>query len=175
MEEYETVTLILNSNDISASQNPQTFYNAGTANVIDNQYGTISNNKCNITWKNINLRMLMGNDIYDKYETFNLYLYQITQGQGLSPGNTSSGSNGCVDIKIKGLSFLNNTYNTTTNLNTDESFLTSYILYLVNKDTGTGAVTPMFNPSILTFSKGSDIVDININMKKHMIENFPQL
>ena len=95
MEEYETVTLILNSNDINASQNSQTFNNAGTANVIDNQYGTISNNKCNITWKNINLRMLMGNDIYDKYETFNLYLYSISQGQGLSSSNTSSGINTC--------------------------------------------------------------------------------
>ena len=117
--------------------------------------------------------MLMGNDIYDKYETFNLYLYSISQGQGLSSSNTSSGINTCVDIKMKGLSFLNNTYNTATGLNTDEAFLTSHILYLINKDTGTGTVTPMFNPSIVTFSKGSDIVDININMKKLIDRKYP--
>ena len=76
---------------------------------------------------------------------------------------------------MKGLSFLNNTYNTATGLNTDEAFLTSYVLYLINKDTGTGTVTSMFNPSIITFSKGIDIVDININMKKTHDRKYPAL
>ena len=82
MEEFETVTLNLNSFNIIPSTNALTFNNAGVSQTIDNQYGRISDNKCNLTWKNINLRSLMGNDMYNKYETFNLYLYQIAQSQG---------------------------------------------------------------------------------------------
>ena len=92
MEEYETVTLILNSFDISSSTNPVTFNNAGVSQTIDNQYGRISDNKLNLTWKNINLKMLMG-DMFDKYETFNLYLYQITQSQGCGSSFTIGGYN----------------------------------------------------------------------------------
>ena len=123
MEEYETVTLILNSFDINQSQGAQTYNSGGAISTIDNQYGTISDNKCNLTWKNINLRMLMGNDIFNKYETFNLYLYQISQGSGLIPTVTMIGNSyRLVDIKMKGLLFLNNTYNVATGLNTNEAF-----------------------------------------------------
>ena len=31
----------------------------------------------------------------------------------------------------------------------------------------------MFNPSIVTFSKGSDIVDLNINMRKTVNREYP--
>ena len=173
MEEYETVTLILNSFDIVTSQGGQTYNYIGAIRTIDNQYGTISDNKCNLTWKNINLRMLMGNDIFNKYETFNLYLYQISQGSGLSGTETmNTNSYHLVDIKMKGLPFLNNTYNVATGLNTNEAFLTSYVLN--NGSTAhTGTVTPLFNPSILTFSKGCDIVDINITMTKTLDRKYP--
>ena len=67
--EQETATLVLNTFDISSSFDVDAYYNT----TIDNQYGTISNNRCNLTWKNINLRNLLGT-IYDKYETFK-YIY----------------------------------------------------------------------------------------------------
>ena len=66
----ETATLVLNSYDIT-----NTFF---TNNPIDNIYGTIANNRCTFTWKNIYLKRLLG-EMYDKYETFNIHLYQITQ------------------------------------------------------------------------------------------------
>ena len=125
MEEYETVTLILNTLDITTSQNPQTYNNGGTIITIDGQYGTISDNKCNLTWKNISLRMLMGNDIFNKYETFNLYLYQISQGQALGVNATtplSSSSYNLVDIKMGGLPWLNNSYSVATRTNSHEAF-----------------------------------------------------
>ena len=123
MEEYETVTLILNTLDITTSQNPQIYNIAGALRTIENQYGTISDNKCNLTWKGVNLRLLMGNDIYNKYETFNLYLYQISQGQGLSGTQTmSSTSFYLVDIKMRGLPWLNNSYNVATRTNSHEAF-----------------------------------------------------
>ena len=52
----ETATLILNTFDINPSQTAADYYNQ----TIDNQYGTITNNRCNITWKNINMRQLLG-------------------------------------------------------------------------------------------------------------------
>ena len=173
MEEYETVTLILNTLDITTNQNPQTYNSGGSIRTIDNQYGTISDNKCNLTWKGVNLRLLMGNDIFNKYETFNLYLYQISQGQGIS-GTTplSSSSFSLVDIKMGGLPWLNNSYNVATRTNSHEAFLTSYLLNN-SPSIGIGIVTPLFNPSIVTFCKGSDIVDINITMRKTLDREYP--
>ena len=60
--EQETATLILNTFDISPSNTVATYYGA----TVDNQYGTITNNKCNLTWKNINLCSILGT-MYDKY------------------------------------------------------------------------------------------------------------
>ena len=67
--EQEISTLVLNTLDISTDISAATYYNQ----IIDNQFGTISNNRCNLTWKNINLKNLLG-VLYDRYETFNLYL-----------------------------------------------------------------------------------------------------
>ena len=72
--EQEIATLILNTLDINTDITAATYYNQ----TIDNQFGTILNNRCNLTWKNINLKNLLG-VLYDRYETFNLYLYQISQ------------------------------------------------------------------------------------------------
>jgi len=166
--EQETATLILNTFDINPAVFAADYYNQ----TIDNQYGTITNNRCNITWKNINMRQVLG-EMYDKYETFNMYLYQVVQSSALSGGTPAlpstglapiGGQNGLVDIRIKGLQFLNNTYNPVSRNNTTSAFLTSYVLN-IGASTAVGTVTPMFNPTILTFSKSVENVDINIEMK----------
>ena len=173
MEEYETVTLILNTLDISTSQRGQSFNNAGTVYTRDTQNGSMSNNKCDLTWKNINLQYVMG-DVFDKYDSFNLYLYQINQSSGLGGSSTMSVSNALVDVKIKGLPFLNNSYNTITGINNNEAFLTSYMISTASV-TSFGIMTPLYNPSIVTFGKGSTIVDFNITMKKHLTTNIQLL
>ena len=98
--EQECASLILNTFDIATSVNPATYWDT----TIDNQYGTITNNRCDLTWKNINMRQILG-VMYDKYETFNLCLYQVAQGVGLSTDNTLYARNAIVDIRIKGLQF----------------------------------------------------------------------
>ena len=45
--EQEIATLVLNTLDISTDIIAATYYNQ----TIDNQFGTISNNRCNLTWK----------------------------------------------------------------------------------------------------------------------------
>ena len=114
--EQEIATLILNTFDISSSFDVDAYYNT----TVDNQYGTISNNRCNLTWKNINLRNLLGT-IYDRYETFNLYLYQVSQTAAFG-SVPSTAPYLLVDIKLNGLRFLNNTYNNTSRNNTDTVF-----------------------------------------------------
>ena len=156
--ESETACLILNTFDINPSLSVAD-YNGKT---IDNQYGTITDNKCNLTWKNVNMRRVLGT-MYDKYETFNLYLYQIAQSQPLTTTLPFSASNSLVDIEISGLQFLNNGYNCVTGNNTNSAFLTSYVF---NTSTTAGILTPMFNPSIVTFGKSVECIDININMLK---------
>ena len=71
-----------------------------------------------------------------------------------------------------GLPWLNNSYNVATRTNTNEAFLTSYVLNN-SSSSQIGTVTPMFNPSILTFGKSADCVDINITMRKTLDREFP--
>ena len=164
--EQETASLILNTFDINPSQDGAVY-----DNTVDNQFGTISNNRCNFTWKNINMRLVLGG-MYDRYETFNIYLYQINQTGGLGLAPTSTAYQ-LVDVRMKGLPFLNNTYNFKTQNNINSAYLTSYVLNN-NAFTGVGTVTPMFNPTVITFSKCTDRVDINIDMKTTRTQEYPQ-
>ena len=167
--EQETACLILNTFDISSSTTATVFYNL----TVDNQYGTIANNRCTLTWKNIDMRRVLG-VMYDKYETFNMYLYQVSQGVAFTASPTT-GIYALVDIRIKGLQFLNNGYNAISRNNTNTAFLTSYVLNLTTATTGTGTVTPMFNPTIITFGKSADCVDITIDMKCTQNQAYPTL
>lgn len=160
--EQEISTLVLNTLDISTNVSATTYNNGGVSQTIDNQYGRISDNRCNLTWKNINLRNLLGT-LYDRYETFNLYLYQIAQTGGFN-GVPSSSPNLCVDIRLKGLPFLNNSYNTSTGINTESVFLTSYMLNN-NISTNIGSFITLNNSASITFGKSSNNVDLTIDMK----------
>ena len=167
--EQETACLILNTFDISSSTTATAFYNL----TVDNQYGTIANNRCNLTWKNINMRQVLG-VMYDKYETFNMYLYQVSQTQGFGASATCTANQQLVDIRIRGLQFLNNGYNPISRNNTNTAFLTSYILNpTLSGSTSLGTVTPMFNPTIVTFGKSADCVDITIDMKRTHDQAYP--
>ena len=56
--------------------------------------------------------------------------------------------------------------------NTNTAYLTSYVLNnAIN--TAAGTVTPMFNPSILTVSKHTECVDITIDMKTSITQQYP--
>jgi len=167
--ESETACLILNTFDINSSTTALDYY----GNIIDNQYGTISNNRCTLTWKNINMRQVLG-VMYDKYETFNMYLYQVNQSQGFALAATCAANQQLVDIRIKGLQFLNNGYNAISRNNTNTAYLTSYILNPLKSDAASlGTVTPMFNPTIITFGKSADSIDITIDMKRTHDQLYP--
>ena len=56
--------------------------------------------------------------------------------------------------------------------NTETAFLTSYILN-IGVSTAIGTITPMFNPTIVTFGKNVECVDINITMKCTANQAYP--
>ena len=115
--EQETATLILSTFDISSSTTASVYYNK----TVDNQYGTCANNRCTLTWKNINMRQVLGR-MYDTYETFNIYLYQISQSG--STGTATTAQFSLIDVRISGFQFLNHTYNTVSRNNTNNAYLT---------------------------------------------------
>ena len=120
------------------------------------------------------MRLVLG-ETYEKYETFNIYLYQINQTGGLSASTPIANlSQLLADIRMKGLPFLNNTYNAVSRSNTNTAYLTAYVLNnAIN--TAAGTVTPMFNPSILTFSKHVECVNIKTDMKALFSQQYPTI
>ncbi len=97
MSNIEQATLILRSGDL-------------IANSV-NQYGSCDVNLTNFTWNNINLRTLLG-AMYDKYDLFNICLANVTQSNGT--GNFGATNDDIiVQIYLKGLPFLNQTYSVT--------------------------------------------------------------
>ena len=167
--ESEIVTLTLNTNDIFSGPNQASFYNK----TIDNMYGTITNNRCTNTWKNINMRFVLG-VLYDKYETFNIKLYQITQTSGAFGSGNPLANYTLVDVRVSGLPFLNNSYNIASSNNTNSIYLTSYVLNNLNFLQTGGSITVLY-PITLTFGKSTEYVDITIDIKNTMDQKYPTI
>jgi hypothetical protein len=164
--ESETTSLILNTYDISQSLSTGFHYNA----TINNRIGTITENRCNLTWKSINMEQVLG-EMYDKYETFNIHLYQINQSQAFGAAPLGS-QYAMVDVRMSGLPFVNNGYNVVSRNNISSAYVTSYILNIAPSHYS-GTTTNMFNPIILTFGKSTNIVDINITIKNTLDQKYP--
>ena len=116
------------------------------------------------------MRQVLGG-MYDTYETFNVYLYQINQSSLILTAVSLQFS--MVDVRISGLQFLNHTYNTVSRNNTNSAYLTSYLL--VGATGTSGATTPMYNPVTLTFSKSTECVDLTIDMKCTKDQQYPSI
>lgn len=70
--------LILKSTDIQMSNNPSDYFNT----TVDNSFGIITENRRSITWKNVDLRKIMGDEYFNKYSRFKIRL--ITYGVGVT-------------------------------------------------------------------------------------------
>ena len=77
-------TLVLKTSDLT--------YNQTTSIGSASQYRT------DMTWFNVNMRVLMG-DLYDKYDTFNLCLKDITHGLSDATAGTSTDDK-CLSIHM---------------------------------------------------------------------------
>ena len=109
--------------------------------------------------------------MYNKYETFNLKLYQISQSTTLFTGSAFNVNSSLVDIRISGLPFINNGYNVASRNNTYEVYLTSVQLTVSNY-LQSGIVVAS-NPVCLTFGKCTEFENITIDMKSTKDQTYP--
>ncbi len=116
----------------------------------------------NFTWNNIDLKTVLG-PMYDKYDLFNIYLTNIMSVNSTAYDPTNVNNYGLteydlsVSIFMKGLSFVNQTYNIADLCNGSSALITNFIFdqtadQIINYNTLFGS----------TFGKSSDTVNINI-------------
>jgi hypothetical protein len=108
------------------------------------------------TWNNINLRTLMGNDMYDKYDLFMLKPILIATAANPPSIWGNSTDDRITVLNIQGLPFVNNTYNVSTLTTTSSGIFSSMITR------GGGIPTTTNGGSILTFGKYQELVDLTI-------------
>lgn len=156
----ETSALTLRTFDINSAANNS----VTTVNVpIDNNVGTITANGQVMIWKNVNLRMLLG-DMYEKYDKFNIVLTSLMV-RAINP--TVGGTEGYCSIHLSGLNFSNQTYSCLTNGLTNETIVGVANYNAVN----TSVISPLL-AGIITFRKpSSDNVNIQIELKNNSMNN----
>jgi hypothetical protein len=105
------INLILKTTDISPSNNNNDYYNK----TVNTNTGYISNNRTSFRWKNINLKLMLG-DLYEKYERFQIALI-YSNGSVVGSDYLSNLDNFSYQIKLTGLPFINS-YDQKKGLNT---------------------------------------------------------
>jgi hypothetical protein len=108
----ETRPFKLSSYDISPSNNLADYYKQ----TVTTQYGTVADNRMSLTWNNVNLQQIVGNDFYNAYNRFTIKLVnQAWYGAPTSDsGTTYSAQNyqdQFVNVYLKGLPFYPPVYN----------------------------------------------------------------
>ena len=138
IENIEVCNFVLNCNDIS-------IIDASLNYPFQNDIGSINNLRTEMTWFNINLRNIIGEKLFNKYEVFNLKLSAISNPNIATFGSLANDS--CVTFYISGLNWLNSSYNVIRHTNTGE-------VALGNTNLASGVSSTLFNNSFMaTFSK----------------------
>lgn len=145
MEQKRSVRLVLKTSDLTPGS---------TTNI-----GTCDTSKTTFTWNNINLRMLMGDDLYGQYDYFNISLNCVASTMTLALGADTNDSR-LVYIKLQGLPFINQTYQQPTNNNGQYVYAS---IFQIPATTSTTNIVYYSNSSnVFTFSKSQDCANITI-------------
>jgi hypothetical protein len=138
------------------AQQQYTLYNTDLTNATYTESnGTCNQFRCSMTWNSINLRTLLG-DMYNDYDLFNLCLNSIATAHPYDTISTDT-DNLNVVVKIKGLPFINQTYDVSSQHNRDNTTLCSYRF---NGATPSNAFYN--NNNIATFGKNQEQCNITI-------------
>ena len=104
MANLECVNFTLRTSSINAS----TVFNDYLNKTVQTPTGLITNNRCTMTWYNVNFRNLLG-PMYSKYNAFNLCLNHYAMSYpGGSFGTIAPDNDNCVNVYMSGLTFLSN-------------------------------------------------------------------
>jgi len=158
----ENISLCLKTTQINAS----TTFADYLGTTISTSTGQIANNRTTYTWYNVNLRNLL-DPIYNKYNKFNISLNNVitsTQGITISQANDRQ-----IQIKMSGLMWLSS-YNQATGKNDQNKV----IKLLQFSRVGSGCDSFQFAEQYHTFLKGSDNVNITINLHNVDTDTYTQ-
>ena len=148
----ENISLCLKTTQIEPSTTYGDYYDVTKATST----GKVENNRTTYTWYNVNLRNLLG-PIYNKYNKFNICLNNI--GTSLQGGSANGLNDRTLQVKMSGLQWLSS-YNQSTGNNDQNK-----VIKLIQLSTAAATADVLqFNEQYHTFLKGSDVVDITINL-----------
>jgi hypothetical protein len=150
----ESVSLLLKHSDISTST---------TAISANSQNGKWENGRQKTTWR-INMRNLLGNEIYDNNELFVLRLNQLSYSATNFPLSQKDQQ---IIINLSGLNFSNSTYDVKSGNNNNKQ-------QLVLLNMSTNAYVESYSPNIgmANFTKSQDNIELTIELIR-TIDNLP--
>lgn len=108
-----------------------------------------------LSWNNINLRLLLG-DMWAKYDLFNISLIEVGTGQC---SNTITGNNLGISLNMAGLPWRNSGYNSIVN-NMSTSVCMGTLSLVSN-----GVTSKIYDFNQVTFSKNQETVNLSIFYK----------
>ena len=167
----EIRNLVLRSYDINAS-NANTVYFSATGAAVVTAAGSVADNRNTMIWNNVNLRLMMGDTFYNKFNKFHIRLNTFYQGQmttSIVVTSATSTDARSVDIYLSGLAFDPAPYNQgSASKSAGRVQIISSILPAIGTAAGqgVGAVTNYSygqSPSF-TFSKTADSPTIKIEI-----------
>jgi hypothetical protein len=149
----ESVNFVLKTTSINNDNATAIYYNT----TYQNNIGTIAQNRSSITWKNINLRNVLG-DMYDRYERFNLSLIFVSGSKTGTTAETGA-DNRNFYVRMRGLLFTSS-FDQGSGNNNNSVVLSSLRIPLTASTTWDST---NFIQQYFTFQK-QDMVNINIDL-----------
>lgn len=129
---------------------------------LSNNVGSVNNIRTNMTWNAIDFQEILGSEIYNKYELFNLRLRFIQYNTQAGFGN--NGTERSIYFQMSGLNFYNSNYDTNRRCNVGTTIIGT-TLFLQ-----TASYVVFDDASIITIRKQRSA---NINISYLSLNNLP--
>jgi hypothetical protein len=149
MSNIECATLILNTSDLTTGGNA-----TGIKNTANTEY----------TWYNVNVKDIVGQVMFNKYDEFNICLVENIMTV-LTAGTTFPANNEKVCmLMMRGLNFRNCTYSAVTKNQSGNACIGFAMVTSIATTVGVGQ--QYFNNNFNTFTKNTMNTDLTISMMK---------
>jgi len=154
MANIECVNFTLKTSDINLSNTYANYDNT----IVQTSTGIIKNNRTDYTWYNVNIRNIIGNTLYNKYDKFNICLNSYAMSQ--RGGTLDTEDNNTFYVKMSGLSWCSSYDQATKNNN---YFQTIKMIKVLNTASSSDS-QQFYDKSYFTFNKNAESCDINIKL-----------
>lgn len=127
---------------------------------FSNAYGISNSMATTVTFTNLNLKTIMGFEMYEAFDTFNLSIENISNA-GKADVYMNSTNDPYAEIQLSGLNFLNSTYDHKTNNLTNK---TSMCIYEFPPTPSLYNSIRYVNLAGSDFAKTSEVIDLTISL-----------